>query len=165
MFVLNSSTATGYPALKPILQSSGVYSQLCDVDENYCAASDLRLNFMFTVATVITNVSQVLMRITCFNLNANGLYDHQGCALPAGSLLDRYGPRTTTIVGSAIFLLGNLLFALGRETGGQASRYRVRMSRLSADILASSHSFRLISHRIRTDRPRIGLHFLIPIPP
>ena len=81
---------------------------------------------MFTVATVITNVRQVLMRINCSTLDANGLHDNQGCALPAGSLLDRYGPRTTTIVGSAIFLLGNLLFALGSEKGGQASCFRMK---------------------------------------
>jgi MFS family permease len=123
--MLISPIATGYPALKPILQSSGVYSQLCDIDENYCAASDLRLNFMFTVATVITNVSCVLMLMTCFPLKGKCLHYYQGCALPAGSLLDRYGPRTTTIVGSTIFLLGNLSFALGSVKGGQSFRFRL----------------------------------------
>ena len=124
--VLTSPIAPGYPALKPILQSSGVYSQLCDDDENYCAASDLRLNFMFTVSAAITNVSRLVTRMTGSASEVECLRDYKGCALPAGSLLDRYGPRTTTIVGSVIFLLGNLLFALGSVKGGQSFLFRRR---------------------------------------
>ena len=48
---------TGYAALKPVLMESGVYSELCEPGIKYCSASDTRMNFMFTVATVITNVS------------------------------------------------------------------------------------------------------------
>lgn len=48
-----------------------------------------RLNLMFTVAAVSTNV----------------------CALPVGTLLDRYGPRVSGIIGVCFLTLGSLFFA------------------------------------------------------
>lgn len=80
----------GYAALKPVLVDSGVYSEFCDQGERYCKTSDTRMNFMFTLATVITN----------------------GCALPVGSVLDSIGPQKTTIIGATLFLCGNVLFGL-----------------------------------------------------
>ncbi len=34
-------------------------------------------------------------------------------ALPVGALLDRVGPRNTSLLGAAVFALGNLVFPLG----------------------------------------------------
>lgn len=48
---------------------------------------------MFTTAAVATNV----------------------CALPVGTILDRYGPRICGIIGSVLLAVGATLFALGRE--------------------------------------------------
>lgn len=53
-----TSNAIGYAALKPVLLDSGVYSDLCAEDVKSCSARDTRLNFLFTMATVITNVSK-----------------------------------------------------------------------------------------------------------
>lgn len=55
----------------------------------------LRLNFMFTISTVATNV----------------------VALPVGISLDRLGPRTTSLCGAVLFALGNFLFGYGRWDG------------------------------------------------
>lgn len=48
-----------------------------------------RLNLMFTTAAVATNV----------------------CALPVGTVLDRYGPRVSGIVGALFLTIGSLLMA------------------------------------------------------
>ena len=48
-----------------------------------------RLNLMFTIAAVATNV----------------------CALPVGTILDRYGPRVCGIVGSVLIAIGSILMA------------------------------------------------------
>ncbi|KZP34232.1 MFS general substrate transporter [Athelia psychrophila] len=94
----------GFAALKPVLVSEGVYSDLCptrDQDANGnqpvpCREQDLRLNFMFTIATVVTNVA----------------------ALPIGYILDRIGPQRTSILGGTIFALGCFCFGLGIRTPG-----------------------------------------------
>ena len=52
-----------------------------------------RLNLMFTTAAVATNI----------------------CALPVGTVLDRYGPRISGIVGSILLAIGALLFAFARQ--------------------------------------------------
>ena len=52
-----------------------------------------RLNFMFTTAAVATNV----------------------CALPVGTVLDRYGPRICGIVGSIFLAIGALLLAFAAQ--------------------------------------------------
>ena len=51
---------------------------------------------MFTLATVVTNVS----------------------ALPIGYTLDKIGPRKTSLLGAAVFGLGNFLFGLGIRRPG-----------------------------------------------
>lgn len=54
-----------------------------------------RLNFMFTLSTVATNV----------------------VALPVGFALDRLGPRTVSLAGAVLFALGNFLFGLAQFDG------------------------------------------------
>ncbi|SGZ48860.1 CIC11C00000003002 [Sungouiella intermedia] len=94
--LLAAGPVFGFAALKPILISEGVYQHKCDVSTDSsavypCTNQDLLLNFLFTVACMVTNIS----------------------ALPVGSLLDTYGPQVTGTVGSAIIFLGGLtlLFA------------------------------------------------------
>lgn len=60
-----------------------------------CNEQDLRLNYMFTLSTVITNAA----------------------ALPVGALLDRIGPKYTSLIGAMIFALGNLSFPLDYRSG------------------------------------------------
>ncbi|KAE8148078.1 major facilitator superfamily domain-containing protein [Aspergillus avenaceus] len=90
----------GFAALKPVLIKEGVYHHLCAGDELYkgqdvCYPQELRLNLMFTIAAVATNVS----------------------ALPVGTILDSYGPRVCGIIGSAFLVLGALLFGLSTTLG------------------------------------------------
>lgn len=54
---------------------------------------DPRLNFMFAAAAVATNV----------------------CALPVGTVLDRYGPRLSGIVGSILLAIGAVLLAFAAQ--------------------------------------------------
>ncbi|KDB26713.1 hypothetical protein H109_01521 [Trichophyton interdigitale MR816] len=84
----------GYAALKPILINEGVYSYLCTEDEavpgtRACYKQELRLNFMFTVSAIASNLF----------------------ALPSGAILDNYGPRFTGGVGAILIAMGSLLFA------------------------------------------------------
>ena len=109
----------GYAALKPVLIAEGVYRDRCtpeeiDKDVRVCYEQELRcemrtggfyrcwriisltflrLNFMFTVAAVSTNV----------------------CALPVGTILDRYGPRITGIVGCFFLAVGSVSLAFARD--------------------------------------------------
>ncbi|KAI9796186.1 MAG: hypothetical protein M1833_006437 [Piccolia ochrophora] len=85
----------GYAAIKPVLVSEGVYRELCTREEledevRVCFQQEIRLNLMFTVAAVATNV----------------------CALPVGTVLDKYGPRITGVIGSVLVAIGCLLFGL-----------------------------------------------------
>jgi hypothetical protein len=52
-----------------------------------------RLNLMFTIAAVVTNVS----------------------ALPVGTILDAYGPRVSGIIGSIFLALGATVFAMAKQ--------------------------------------------------
>lgn len=92
---LTAGVVFGYAALKPVLVDNQVYGELCEDGKGYCKASDIRMNFMFTLATVVTN----------------------GAALPIGSLLDKFGPQKTAIGGSLVFLLGNVVFGLQMSKG------------------------------------------------
>lgn len=77
----------GYAAIKPVLKSEGVYRDVCSresgesLDEDTCV--EIRMNLMFTVAAVSTNVA----------------------ALPIGAILDHAGPRVCGLLGS-FFLAG-----------------------------------------------------------
>lgn len=84
----------GYAALKPVLIREGVYRKYCTQEEldegvRVCYEQEIRLNFMFTVAAVSTNV----------------------CALPVGTILDRYGPRVSGIIGAVFLVTGCVFFA------------------------------------------------------
>ncbi|KAI9800507.1 MAG: hypothetical protein M1825_004055 [Sarcosagium campestre] len=93
--LLAAGIVFGYAAIKPVLVSEGVYRDLCTPKEikdgvRTCFKQEIHLNLMFTVAAVATNV----------------------CALPVGTILDRYGPRVTGIIGSILIAVGCLLFGL-----------------------------------------------------
>ena len=53
----------------------------------------IRLNLMFTIAAVATNV----------------------CALPVGTILDKYGPRVSGITGSILLAIGSVFFILASK--------------------------------------------------
>ncbi|RLV85568.1 Protein FMP42 [Meyerozyma sp. JA9] len=99
----------GFAALKPVLIEGGVYESECDVSVNppwlsflasnevhasksgivaKCTAQDLRLNLMFTVGAVLTNVS----------------------AFVIGRVLDVYGPRVCGLVGAGFLYLACFVF-------------------------------------------------------
>ena len=97
----------GYAALKPVLIKEGVYRKHCSNEEEWllgtgvgetCYEQEIRLNFMFTTAAVATNV----------------------CALPVGTLLDKYGPRVSGIVGSVLLVIGSLLLAFAEQASFDA---------------------------------------------
>lgn len=88
----------GFAALKPVLIEQGVYRERCSKEELrdgvwVCYEQELRLNLMFTVAAVSTNV----------------------CALPVGTVLDRFGPRVSGTIGAAFLTLGALSMAFAAD--------------------------------------------------
>lgn len=91
--LLAAGPVFGFAALKPILIKEGIYSDKCKVHVagGSCDEQDLALNFLFTVACMVTNIS----------------------ALPVGSILDSYGPKFTGIIGSVIILFGSLFLQNG----------------------------------------------------
>lgn len=96
--ILAAGTVFGYAALKPILIEERVYRELCtqqELDKNVhvCVEQEIRLNLVFTLAVVGTNVS----------------------ALPVGAILDKYGPRICGFISSAFLTIGALLLAYSAE--------------------------------------------------
>ncbi|KAL4801976.1 major facilitator superfamily domain-containing protein [Aspergillus unguis] len=87
---LAAGVVFGFAAIKPVFIREGVYSNFCSGEEITCYGQELRLNLMFTIAAVATNVS----------------------ALPVGTILDTYGPRVCGITGSIFLFAGALLLAL-----------------------------------------------------
>ena len=97
--LFSAGVVFGYAALKPVLVKEGVYKEFCNQKEEImlvetggretCYEQEIRLNLMFTTAAVVTNVS----------------------ALPVGTILDRYGPRISGILGSILIAIGSLLLA------------------------------------------------------
>ncbi|KAF7541993.1 hypothetical protein G7Z17_g11832 [Cylindrodendrum hubeiense] len=89
----------GYAALKPVLKQEGAYADVCpehpgDGSDSFAmmprdTCVEIRLNLMFTVAAVGTNVA----------------------ALPVGAILDHYGPRACGVIGSVFLTIGALLMA------------------------------------------------------
>ncbi|KAH8177714.1 major facilitator superfamily protein [Sarocladium implicatum] len=76
----------GYAAIKPVLKSQGAYHDICN---GSATCIEIRLNFMFTVAAVGTNVA----------------------ALPVGAILDNYGPRVCGLIGAVFLSIGALVLA------------------------------------------------------
>lgn len=90
--LLAAGPVFGFAAIKPILINEGVYENRCSVKTESgipCSEQDLALNFLFTVACMVTNIS----------------------ALPVGSLLDSYGPKITGTIGSLIIFVGALVLS------------------------------------------------------
>lgn len=92
--LLAAGIVFGYAAIKPVLIEEEVYRKYCTKEElekgvRVCYEQEIRLNFMFTVAAVSTNV----------------------VALPVGTILDRYGPRVCGIMGSLFVAIGCVFFA------------------------------------------------------
>ncbi|VEU20141.1 DEKNAAC101033 [Brettanomyces naardenensis] len=80
----------GFAALKPVLISEGVYSDVCP-DGGLCDERDLKFNFMFALSAVVTNATAFIV----------------------GSILDSFGPRVTGIIGSFIIAFAALCLAYG----------------------------------------------------
>ncbi|KAK5132889.1 hypothetical protein LTR08_008409 [Meristemomyces frigidus] len=107
--LLAAGPVFGFAALKPVLAASGVYRGRCPAQEllshnsntnndhgalrEVCYEQELRLNLMFTVAAVSTNV----------------------CALPVGAVLDRYGPRVASLIGVVFLALGAVSMAFAAQ--------------------------------------------------
>lgn len=87
----------GYAAIKPVLIREHVYEELCTGDDSKsklpCYDQEVRLNLMFTVAAVATNVA----------------------ALPVGAMLDRFGPQICGIIGSFLLAIGASFFAFAGQ--------------------------------------------------
>ena len=91
----------GYAAIKSVLIDEGIYKDYCTKQEledgtTPCYQQEIRLNLMFTIAAVSTNVA----------------------ALPIGTILDKYGPRVCGIIGSICIAIGALLFSFGSHIPG-----------------------------------------------
>ncbi|ENH71857.1 Protein FMP42 [Fusarium oxysporum f. sp. cubense race 1] len=100
---LSSMIIFGYAAIKPVLKLEGAYSDVCKLSHYQSPTSDtnaisddpqdtcveIRLNLMFTVAAVGTNVA----------------------ALPVGAILDHFGPRVCGLFGCLFLTIGTLLMA------------------------------------------------------
>jgi len=96
--LLAAGPVFGFAAIKPVLVHEGVYRDQCTPQEVkdkvwVCYGQELRLNLMFTVAAVSTNV----------------------CALPVGTVLDRYGPKVASLVGVVLLTLGALFMAFAQD--------------------------------------------------
>ncbi|EME46760.1 hypothetical protein DOTSEDRAFT_70677, partial [Dothistroma septosporum NZE10] len=101
--LLAAGIVFGFAAIKPVLIEEGVYKDKCtksELEDNVyvCYEQELRLNLMFTIAAVSTNV----------------------CALPVGTVLDRYGPRVASIIGCVFLFTGALLLAFASQIPGDA---------------------------------------------
>ncbi|WPK27632.1 hypothetical protein PUMCH_005029 [Australozyma saopauloensis] len=98
--LLAAGPVFGFAALKPVLINEGVYSDRCSVHAGGektipCDEQDLALNFLFTAACMVTNIS----------------------ALPVGSILDSYGPKVTGVIGSFIIFAGAATLSMAKQVG------------------------------------------------
>ncbi|KAH3902814.1 Fmp42p SCDLUD_000405 [Saccharomycodes ludwigii] len=106
----------GFAALKPILVSEGVYSDLCKtnstislnndyaitknmftsgkfIPEKPCITQDLKLNMIFTIGAVVTNL----------------------CSLAVGFVLDHAGPRICGYVGVCFLTIGSFILQFSKK--------------------------------------------------
>lgn len=89
--LLVAGPSFGFAALKPVLVSEGVYKEYCtskEIEDNVgiCQQQELKLNMIFTIAAVMTNVT----------------------ALIVGPILDSYGPKVCGIIGALLITLSCL---------------------------------------------------------
>ncbi|KAI1130582.1 major facilitator superfamily domain-containing protein [Nemania abortiva] len=85
----------GYAAIKPVLKKTGAYQEICEGNDT-CV--EIRLNLMFTVAAVATNVA----------------------ALPVGAILDHYGPRVCGVLGALCLAIGAVFMAISESVAFDA---------------------------------------------
>lgn len=96
--LLAAGVVFGFAAIKPVFIAEGVYKDMCTKEELkegvwVCYGQEIRLNLMFTVAAVSTNV----------------------VALPVGTVLDRYGPRAASLIGVVCLTIGSLFLAFAAD--------------------------------------------------
>ncbi|KAL6451707.1 FMP42 Protein FMP42 [Candida maltosa Xu316] len=102
--LLSGGPIFGFAALKPVLIKEHVYEYLCDIHTisnndditAKCTAQDLKLNMMFTVAAMLTNVS----------------------ALAIGRVLDVYGPKACGLIGGFFLYLSCFIFIYSKNLAG-----------------------------------------------
>ncbi|KAI0457754.1 major facilitator superfamily domain-containing protein [Xylaria acuta] len=87
---LAAGVVFGYAAIKPVLKKTGAYQDICEGDD-ICV--EIRLNLMFTVAAVATNVA----------------------ALPIGAILDHYGPQVCGVLGAMCLAIGAVFMAFAER--------------------------------------------------
>ncbi|KAI3654086.1 hypothetical protein MP228_000805 [Amoeboaphelidium protococcarum] len=102
----------GYQSFKDMAIDAGVYSYLCNSNNNnddqvdaengenlVCTEQKSRLDLIYTVAACVTNIMAIVIGLT----------------------LDRFGPRVTAAIGSLIFALGTVFMALSHPVaiGGE----------------------------------------------
>lgn len=131
----------GYAALKPVLIAEKVYREYCspeEIEENVrvCYQQELRLNFMFTVAAVATNV----------------------CALLVGTILDQFGPRVAGIIGSWLLAAGLAGFGFSKSITFVDREY-------SIEVLKPWLTENSISHLLPPHGPRRPFHLHPVLPP
>ncbi|KAI1814491.1 FMP42 protein [Poronia punctata] len=85
----------GYAAIKPVLKKTGAYREICEGSDT-CV--EMRLNLMFTVAAVATNV----------------------VALPVGAILDHFGPQVCGILGAVFLAIGSCFMAFAESVSFDA---------------------------------------------
>ncbi|KAI5956371.1 hypothetical protein KGF54_000846 [Candida jiufengensis] len=105
--LLSAGVIFGFSALKVVLIKESVYEYLCDYhtdnttlfiqDENEivakCTLQDLKLNKIFTIAAVLTNVSALLI----------------------GFILDNYGPKVCGFIGAGFLYLSCIIFTFSKN--------------------------------------------------
>ncbi|KAK9476286.1 major facilitator superfamily domain-containing protein [Lipomyces japonicus] len=83
----------GFAALKTVWLREGVYKDSCTSDENergfICSTREIKINFIFTSASVVTNFAGVLV----------------------GIILDRFGPRICGYTGGILIFIGAFMLA------------------------------------------------------
>lgn len=106
--LLSGGPIFGFAALKPVLIKEHVYEYLCDIHtlgsgngdgDNIiakCTNQDLKLNMMFTVAAMLTNVS----------------------AFAIGRVLDVYGPKVCGLIGAFFLYLACFVFIYSKNLAG-----------------------------------------------
>ncbi|KAI1756980.1 major facilitator superfamily domain-containing protein [Xylaria castorea] len=87
---LAAGVVFGYAAIKPVLKKTGAYQDICKGDD---VCVEIRLNLMFTVAAVATNVA----------------------ALPVGAILDHYGPQVCGVLGAMCLAIGAVFMAFAER--------------------------------------------------
>lgn len=101
----------GFAALKPVLVAQGVYSDRCTGAEltGPCSEQDLALNYLFTLAAVVTNAASLIV----------------------GAILDRYGPRFTALIGAFFLVIASVIMANGKSLLRFGDAYLIGYSTLA----------------------------------